>query len=36
MHLRSVYDDVLRQPVPERFLELSRQLESASHSRLRA
>ncbi len=27
--LRSVYDDVLVQPVPERFLELLRQLESA-------
>jgi Anti-sigma factor NepR len=34
LHLRSVYDDVLRQPVPGRFLELLRQLESASHSRL--
>lgn len=27
--LRSVYDDVLVQPVPERFLELLRQLEGA-------
>lgn len=27
--LRGVYDDVLAQPVPERFLELLRQLESA-------
>ncbi len=27
--LRSVYDDVLVQPVPDRFLELLRQLESA-------
>jgi len=26
--LRSVYDDVLVQPVPERFMELLRQLES--------
>jgi hypothetical protein len=34
LHLRSVYDDVLAQPVPGRFLELLRQLESASHSRL--
>ncbi|MGH6811852.1 MAG: NepR family anti-sigma factor [Methylocella sp.] len=30
VHLRSVYDDVLAQPVPGRFLELLRQLESAS------
>lgn len=29
VRLRSVYDDVLVQPVPERFLELLRQLESA-------
>jgi hypothetical protein len=28
--LRDVYDDVLKQPVPERFLELLRQLESGS------
>jgi Anti-sigma factor NepR len=33
LHLRSVYDDVLAQPVPGRFLELLRQLESDSHSR---
>lgn len=33
LHLRSVYDDVLAQPVPGRFLELLRQLESASGSR---
>ena len=33
VHLRSVYDDVLAQPVPGRFLELLRQLESASSSR---
>jgi Anti-sigma factor NepR len=34
LHLRSVYDDVLAQPVPGRFLELLRQLESTSDSRL--
>jgi hypothetical protein len=34
LHLRTVYDDVLAQPVPGRFLELLRQLESASSSRL--
>ena len=34
VHLRSVYDDVLAQPVPGRFLELLRQFESASSSRL--
>jgi hypothetical protein len=34
LHLRSVYDDVLAQPVPGRFLELLRQLERASSSRL--
>ncbi|MGH6799937.1 MAG: NepR family anti-sigma factor [Methylocella sp.] len=34
LHLRSVYDDVLAQPVPGRFLELLRQLENSSHSRL--
>jgi Anti-sigma factor NepR len=33
LHLRSVYDDVLAQPVPGRFLELLRQLERASSSR---
>jgi len=27
--LRSVYDDILAQPVPDRFFELLRQLESA-------
>ncbi|MGH6935868.1 MAG: NepR family anti-sigma factor [Methylocella sp.] len=34
LHLRSVYNDVLAQPVPGRFLELLRQLESTSSSRL--
>jgi hypothetical protein len=34
LHLRSVYDDVLAQPVPRRFLELLRQLERTSSSRL--
>ena len=34
LHLRSVYDDVLAQPVPGRFLELLRQLERVSSSRL--
>jgi Anti-sigma factor NepR len=34
LHLRIVYDDVLAQPVPVRFLELLRQLESASSARL--
>ena len=34
LHLRSVYDDILAQPVPGRFLELLRQLERASSSRL--
>ncbi len=33
LHLRSVYDDVLAQPVPGRFLELLWRLESASSSR---
>ena len=33
LHLRSVYDDILAQPVPGRFLELLRQLESASEAR---
>lgn len=32
--LRSVYDDVLAQPVPERFLDLLRQLESGSETSL--
>jgi hypothetical protein len=34
LHLRSIYDDVLAQPVPGRFLELLRELESTSSSRL--
>lgn len=29
--LRAVYDDVARQPVPDRFLELMKKLESAGH-----
>jgi hypothetical protein len=29
-HLRSLYDDVLKQPVPGRFLALLQQLENAS------
>jgi hypothetical protein len=29
-HLRSIYDDVLNQPVPARFLELLQKLENAS------
>lgn len=33
LNLRSVYDDILAQPVPGRFLELLRQLESASEVR---
>jgi hypothetical protein len=33
LHLRSVYDDILAQPVPGRFRELLRQLESASEVR---
>ncbi len=33
LHLRSVYDDILAQPVPGRFLDLLRQLESASEVR---
>jgi Anti-sigma factor NepR len=32
-HLRNIYDDVLKQPVPGRFVELLRQLESSSASR---
>jgi hypothetical protein len=32
VRLRSVYDDVLAQPVPERFLDLLRQLENASYA----
>ena len=27
--LRAVYDDVAKQPIPDRFLELMRQLETA-------
>jgi hypothetical protein len=34
MHLRSIYEDVLAQPVPGRFLDLLRQLEGASGARL--
>jgi hypothetical protein len=34
MHLRSIYDDVLAQPVPGRFLDLLQQLECASGTRL--
>ncbi|HTV34586.1 MAG TPA: NepR family anti-sigma factor [Methylocella sp.] len=30
VHLRSVYDDILAQPVPGRFFELLRQLEKDS------
>lgn len=33
-HLRSMYEDVLKQPVPERFLELLRELEKTSAPRL--
>ena len=33
LHLRSVYDDILAQPVPGRFLELLRKLESSSGAR---
>jgi hypothetical protein len=33
LHLRSVYDDILAQPVPGRFRELLRQLESAAEAR---
>jgi hypothetical protein len=33
LQLRSVYDDILAQPVPGRFLELLRQLESVSDVR---
>ncbi len=35
MHLRSIYDDVLAQPVPGRFLDLLQQLECTSGTRLR-
>jgi hypothetical protein len=34
MHLRSIYDDVLAQPVPGRFLDLLRQLECTAGTRL--
>jgi hypothetical protein len=33
LQLRSVYDDILAQPVPGRFLDLLRQLEGSSESR---
>jgi len=33
-HLRSIYDDVLAQPVPGRFLDLLRQLECTPGARL--
>ena len=33
LHLRSVYDDILAQPVPGRFVELLRQLENSSEVR---
>ena len=33
LQLRSVYDDILAQPVPGRFRELLRQLESASEAK---
>src|SRR5208282_2509315 len=33
LHLRSVYDDILAQPVPGRFLELLRKLENSSEVR---
>lgn len=33
VHLRSVYDDILAQPVPGRFHELLRELENASATR---
>jgi Anti-sigma factor NepR len=34
MQLRSIYDDVLAQPVPGRFLDLLRQLECTPGTRL--
>ncbi|HMF05592.1 MAG TPA: NepR family anti-sigma factor [Methylocella sp.] len=34
MQLRSIYDDVLAQPVPGRFLDLLQQLECTSGARL--
>jgi hypothetical protein len=33
LHLRSLYDDVLAQPVPGRFRDLLRQLERAAGAR---
>jgi hypothetical protein len=33
LHLRNVYDDILSQPVPGRFLDLLRQLESSAEVR---
>lgn len=33
MQLRSIYDDILAQPVPARFLDLLQKLESASSAR---
>ena len=33
LHLRTVYDDILAQPVPGRFLELLRQLENSTLAR---
>jgi Anti-sigma factor NepR len=34
MQLRSIYDDVLAQPVPGRFLDLLQELERASDARV--
>jgi hypothetical protein len=31
--LRAVFDDVAKQPVPDRFLELMKQLDSKTHGR---
>ncbi len=31
--LRAVYDDIAKQPVPDRFIELMKQLDSKSSSR---
>ena len=31
--LRAVYDDIAKQPVPDRFIELMKQLDTASSSR---
>lgn len=33
VHLRSIYDDILAQPVPARFLDLLQKLESTSSGR---